>query len=502
MEDLVFSNLEFLYLFFPLCMLCYFLAKTTSARNIVLIVFSLVFYAWGEPVYIFLMLGTLAVDYLFGLLLERFQGRKLNRLFLTVAMIFNFGLMGIFKYAGFAVESLNGVLGTSIPVPAIALPIGISFYTFQVVSYLIDVFRGEVKAQHEPHKLLLYVSLFHQLIAGPIVRYEHIANEIEHRTVTPSEISMGIDRFIVGLAKKVIIANSAGELAKVYLDSTNIASLSVVALWFGVAMYTIQIYFDFSAYSDMAIGMGRMIGFHYHENFNYPYISRSITDFWRRWHISLSSFFRDYVYIPLGGNRCSKQRHIFNLFVVWGLTGLWHGANWNFVLWGLYFFALLVIEKYLYPIIWKAINDFRESRGLRKWKAPYRILQHAYSLFLIMIGWTLFYYTDFGKLGIALKGMFGLNGNAFSDSLIMGAISNNIFFVIVAIIACCPVLKILKTLYIRVCRLGQSKDGKKGSDVPATIAYIIKGIALAALLFIATAMLAGATYNPFIYTRF
>ena len=480
-------------------MLFYFLAKSTSMRNAVLIVFSLIFYAWGEPVYIFLMLSTLCVDYFLGLLLGKYQGQKINRVFLTIAMIFNFGLMGIFKYAGFAVESLNGLFGMSIPVPEIALPIGISFYTFQVVSYLIDVFRGEVPAQRMPHKLLLYISLFHQLIAGPIVRYEHIANEIDNRRVTPAEVSMGIDRFIVGLAKKVIIANTAGNLAKVYLDSANLESLPVLAAWFGVAMYTVQIYFDFSAYSDMAIGMGRMIGFHYHENFNYPYTATSITDFWRRWHISLSSFFRDYVYIPLGGNRCKKSRHIFNMFVVWGLTGLWHGANWNFVLWGLYFFALLVIEKYLFPILWKKINAFRASRGKREWKEPYSVLKHIYSMFFIMIGWALFYYTDFARLGILLKGLFGLNGNSFSDALFVGTLQNNIFFVVVAIIASLPVIRILKTLYVRVSKM---KTRSGSSEVPATVAYIVKGIALALLLFLSTAMLAGATYNPFIYTRF
>lgn len=487
---LVFSSLEFLYVFFPLCMLFYFIAKTTNLRNAVLIVFSLFFYAWGEPVYLFLMLGTVLVEYFFALGIEKFRGTKGSKLCLVGSLVVALGLLAVFKYAGFLVGSVNGLLGTSIPVPQIDLPIGISFYTFQIVSYLIDVYRGDVRAQRQPLKLLLYINLFHQLIAGPIVRYDHIADEIDNRRVTPVEVSMGIDRFIVGLAKKVILADTCAQLAKTYLESSNLAEVPVLGAWFGLIMYSMQIYFDFSGYSDMAIGMGRMVGFHYHENFNYPYLSGSITEFWRRWHMSLGSFFRDYLYIPLGGNRCKPARHIFNLFIVWFLTGLWHGASWNFVLWGLYFFIFLVLEKYV-------IGNFL---------AKHKIFSHVYFLFLIVIGWMIFYYTDLSQMGTLFKGLFGLNGNAFTSATVMTYFKNNMFFVLAAIIACTPVIKVVKKLYVRVCQSG-AKVNAEGTlvserNIPAAVAYVVKGIVLALLLFTATAMLAGNTYHPFIYFRF
>ncbi len=474
MMFLVFSSLEFLYLFFPLCMLFYYLAKTINIKNAVLIVFSLVFYAWGEPVYVFLMLFTVGIDYFLGLAIERNRGTRAGKVWLVIAAAVNFGLLAYFKYAGFAVESLNGVLGTSIPVPKISLPIGISFYTFQVFSYIVDVYRGDVKAQRSPLKLLLFVSLFHQLVAGPIVRYDHVAAEIENRKVTPVEISMGIDRFVVGLAKKVVLANLAGELADTYLKAKNLSEVPVLGAWFGVIMFALQIYFDFSAYSDMAIGMGRMVGFHYHENFNYPYLSRSISEFWRRWHMSLGSFFRDYVYIPLGGNRKHLVR---NLFIVWGLTGLWHGASWNFVLWGLYFFVFLLLEK-------KLIGKYLE-------RVP--ILAHLYFFFVINIGWVLFYYTDLGSVGTLLKGLVGLNGNAFTNEMVDITLKNNLFFIIFAIAAAFPVIKLLKKLYIKVSKMGKQM---------AAVAYVVKGAGIAGLLFLSTAMLAGQAYNPFIYFRF
>lgn len=471
---MVFSSLEFLYLFFPLCMLLYYLAKTINLKNAVLIVFSLIFYAWGEPVYLFLMLATVGIDYFLGLGIEQHRGTKMGKLLLIVAVIINFGLLAYFKYVGFAVASLNGILGTSIPVPDVALPIGISFYTFQVFSYIVDVYRGDVHAQKSPLKLLLFVSLFHQLVAGPIVRYDHVAAEIESRKVTPVEISMGIDRFVVGLAKKVVLANLAGELADTYLKANNLSEVPVLGMWFGLIMFALQIYFDFSAYSDMAIGMGRMVGFHYHENFNYPYLSRSVSEFWRRWHMSLGSFFRDYVYIPLGGNR---RHQIRNLFVVWALTGLWHGASWNFVLWGLYFFVFLVLEKFF----------------LNKYLEKCKPLAHVYFAVVILLGWVLFYYTDLAGAGTAFKGLFGLNGNAFTDELVNLTLKNNVFFFIFAIIAAFPVIKLLKKLYVKVCKMGKKM---------ATAAYVVKGIALAGLLFLSTSMLAGQAYNPFIYFRF
>ncbi len=487
---MVFSSLEFLYVFFPLCMLFYWIAKTTNLRNAVLIVFSLFFYAWGEPVYLFLMLGTVFAEYFFALGIEKFRGTKASKLCLIGSLVLALGLLAVFKYTGFLVNSINGLFGISIPVPDISLPIGISFYTFQIVSYLIDVYRGDVKAQRQPLKLLLYINLFHQLIAGPIVRYEHIADEIDNRRTTPVEISMGIDRFVVGLAKKVILADTCALLADTYLKDANLSSVSVLGAWFGLIMYSMQIYFDFSGYSDMAIGMGRMVGFHYHENFNYPYLSGSITEFWRRWHMSLGSFFRDYLYIPLGGNRCKPARHIFNLFLVWFLTGLWHGASWNFVMWGLYFFIFLVLEKY-------CIGKFLEK---------HRIFSHFYFLFLIVIGWMIFYYTDLSQMGTLFKGLFGLNGNTFADVDLELTFKNNLFFILIALVACTPVIKLIKKLYVRVCQSGAQVNAEGAlvseRNVPATVAYIVKGIALAALVFISTAMLVGNTYHPFIYFRF
>lgn len=470
-------------------MLAYFLSKTISIKNTVLIVFSLLFYAWGEPVYLFLMLGTIFADYLFGLAIEKTRGGKYGRLVLALGVAVNLSSLVVFKYAGFLLGMVNALLGTEFAV-SLSMPIGISFYTFQALSYLVDVYRGDVAAQHQPHKLLLYVSMFPQLIAGPIVRYEHIADQIDQRSATPVEISMGIDRFIVGLAKKVIFANAVGKMASSYLDVKDLSTVPALAAWFGLAMYALQIYFDFSAYSDMAIGMGRMMGFRFHENFNYPYLSTSITEFWRRWHMSLGTFFRDYVYIPLGGNRCSRGRHIFNMFVVWFLTGLWHGASWNFVLWGLYFFVFLVLEKYL-------IGNFLNK---------HRIFSHVYFLILIVMGWSLFYYTDMSRLGQLLKCLFGLNHNGFSDALFATYLRGNGLMVIVAIIAATPVLQLLKKLYVRVCSIGRvaNPDGTVSytTRIPATAAYIVKGIALGAVLLLCTALLVGQTYNPFIYWNF
>ena len=486
---MVFSSLEFLYLFFPLCMLFYYLCKSINAKNAVLIVFSLIFYAWGEPCYVFLMIGTILLDYLFGLGIGKYRTQARGKLLLVLALIVNLGLLGLFKYAGFIANTINSITGLHLTDPKLALPIGISFYTFQVVSYLVDVYRGDVQPQREPHKLMLYICLFHQLIAGPIVRYEQIANEIEHRKATPVETSMGIDRFIVGLSKKVILANAMGKLASVYLDADNLASVPTLAGWFALAMYGLQIYFDFSAYSDMAIGMGRMIGFHYLENFNYPYLSGSITEFWRRWHISLGTLFRDYVYIPMGGNRCSSARHIFNMFVVWALTGLWHGASWNFVLWGLYFFVLLVLEKYV-------IGGF-----LKK----HKIFAHIYFLVAIVFGWSLFYFTDMTRWTAFVRVLFG-GGKGFADSILANQVRSNLFIVLIAIIGATPVLQLIKRGYMRVCGIGRVKkpDGSVEvvNPVPAAVAYIVKGVVLAALLFICTAMLVGQSYNPFIYGRF
>lgn len=341
---MVFSNTLFLYLFLPINLILYYAVKSRKWENFILIIFSLAFYAWGEPVWIFLLIFSSLVDYGHGLFIEKYRGTKLAKIGLLSSICINLGLLITFKYSAFLYENLNNIFNLSLEIPKFSLPIGISFYTFQTLSYTVDVYKGEVKAQKHFSKFLMYVSLYHQLVAGPIVRYSDVEEEIESRVTTVENFSSGISRFTIGLAKKVLIANVAGQFVTQYMNS-DLSSITVLEAWFGIAMFTIQIYFDFSGYSDMAIGLGKMFGFTYMENFNYPYISKSATEFWRRWHISLGSFFRDYVYIPLGGNR---KNMIFNLFVVWFLTGIWHGASWNFILWGLYFGILVYLEKRFY----------------------------------------------------------------------------------------------------------------------------------------------------------
>ena len=350
---MVFSDLFFLFVFIPAFAICYMLAaivdrwlSSSTARrmilkNIVIVIFSLIFYGWGEPIYVFLMILCVFLNYLSGLGIDRFEGKK-RKLMLILGLIANLSILGTFKYAGFFAQTLCDI-GLNVSVPQIALPIGISFYTFQSISYLIDVYRKQSPAQHHFGNLLLYISMFPQLVAGPIVRYDTIAREINDRKISAEDIAEGLFRFLIGLGKKVIIANQFSEIADQFLAG-NLSNLSTAGAWIGTFAYALQIYFDFAGYSDMAIGMGRCMGFHFNENFNHPYISRSITEFWRRWHISLGSFFRDYLYIPLGGNR---NHQTLNILIVWILTGLWHGASWNFVLWGLYFGMLLLVEKYV-----------------------------------------------------------------------------------------------------------------------------------------------------------
>ena len=343
---MVFSSLVFLFIFFPVTLFFYFIVKNDKVKNIVLVIASLIFYSWGEPVWVCLLIFSSILDYTVSLGIEKYRGKKITKLFIALSVVINLGLLAAFKYSGFFISTLNGIFRLSLHVPAFSLPIGISFYTFQTMSYSLDVYKGDVKAQKSFINFLMFVSLFPQLIAGPIVRYSDIDTQIDHRTVTIDGFAKGMTRFMAGLGKKVLIANYAGSLAESLL--ANVDNAAVMSVWVGVLFYAFQIYFDFSGYSDMAIGLGRMFGFDYPENFKYPYISTSITDFWRRWHITLSSFFRDYVYIPLGGNRVSLPRQILNLFIVWGLTGLWHGASWNFVIWGLYYFVFLCLEKFVF----------------------------------------------------------------------------------------------------------------------------------------------------------
>ena len=472
---MVFSNLFFIYLFLPLNLILYYAVPNKTWKNVVLLLFSLFFYSWGEPVWVFLLMLTAFLDYTWAKCIEYFNltgQQRRKKIALIASLVFDLGMLGVFKYSGFVVENINLLTGLSLPVPKIALPIGISFYTFQTISYVLDVYRGQVAAQKRYYKYLMYLSSYHQLVAGPIVRYSDVAAEIENRTVSAQDFSEGITRFCLGLTKKVVVANVAGSLAGNYLDA-DLASLSVAGAWFGVLLYTLQIYYDFSAYSDMAIGLGRMFGFHYHQNFNYPYIAKSVTEFWRRWHISLSSFFRDYVYIPLGG----KYRHqIFNICVVWFLTGLWHGASWNFILWGVFYGALLIVEKL----------------GLLKVleKIP-SVFSHLYLLFLTLIGWTIFYTTDLGKLGGYFGVMFGLSGNALSDPQLSITFMNNLFWLVVAVLFCMPITQLVK-------RWAQTQ---RSEGVCAGIS-IVNAIMNVMLLFVCTAMLVGDSYNPFLYFRF
>lgn len=388
---MVFSSLSFIYLFLPLTALPYFLWNNRTWRNVVLLSASLLFYSWGEPKHLILMLAATMAAYLGGLLMFHFQRTnrdRWKRFVCIVTVVLLLGNLFVFKYLNFVSDNLSPFL--KISVPTITLPIGISFYTFQILSYVIDLYRGKVEVQRNYFYLLLYVSFFPQLIAGPIVRYQTIEEEILHRRETLSDVAAGLRRFIMGLAKKVLIADSVAALADV-IYAGNPALYGTAMYWLAALSYTLQIYFDFSGYSDMAIGLGRMFGFHFLENFDHPYVSLSITEFWRRWHISLSTWFRDYVYIPLGGNRVSKPRWILNLFIVWGLTGFWHGAQWNFLLWGLYYAVLLLFEKLFFFKILERLPKF---------------FRWLYSMFFVIIGWVMFNLTDFSQMFHALQMMF------------------------------------------------------------------------------------------------
>lgn len=458
---------------------CY--VTTIEQKNKVLLVASLIFYAWGGPKYLILLLLMTFISWFFAIQVERFEDHALlRRVNMILAVVLQLGLLGYFKYAGFILGNIQKITGFPEVIPQIVLPIGISFYTFQLLSYVIDVYRGDVPAQKKYSLVLLYCSLFHQCIAGPIVRYKDVAREIEHRKPKIPEIGRGINRFTIGLFKKAVLANSCAQIADKMLPANiaNLDSIPALGLWLGAFMYMLQIYLDFSAYSDMAIGMGLMVGFHYKENFNYPYISDSVTEFWRRWHISLSSFFRDYVYIPLGGNRKSGKRTIINLFIVWALTGLWHGSSWNFVFWGLYYFVFLILEKY----IWKD-----KIANLPK------ILKHVYAMVVVYFGWILFKFTDIQMLGHMLKGMIGLNGNGFVNLEVGMTVTNNIIFIIVAVIACTPLAKEGYKLMCRQC---------KKNIIFKYLRRVIEIAGPVVLMLICTMALVGNSYNPFLYFQF
>lgn len=483
---MVFSDLFFLFVFLPSFFLIYIAAwgvdkmraqnltssecvSRTTWRNAALIVFSLLFYAWGEPIYVFLMLGSVAVNYVAGLLIDR--SHRHRRLALAAGLCCNVAILGTFKYADFIASSLSGI-GVPIPAPHIALPIGISFYTFQSISYLIDVYRRQAPVQKKFGGLLLYISMFPQLIAGPIVRYDLVAREINDRHVTAADLREGVFRFLIGLGKKVILANQFSEIAGQFLDGP-MKELSTTGAWLGILAFTFQIFFDFSGYSDMAIGLGRCLGFHFAENFRHPYCCRSITEFWRRWHISLGSFFRDYVYIPMGGNR---RHQALNILAVWFLTGLWHGASWNFVLWGLYFGIIVTLEKYTL---------------LRVADRVPRVLLHLYSLLLVVVGWGIFYFEDFSRMGEFFS-VFTGHGAPFHDFTVESAFFSNFWLWVTVVVFSMPVYDTITRLAGKWCP----------SSCIGFLALTIRLLLSIALLALSVSLLVGATNNAFIYTRF
>ena len=478
---MVFSSMLFVFLFLPANLLSQLLLKSPRAKNIAMLAFSLVFYSWAGPRYLLLLLGMVLICWVGAIFIQMNEGTGLAKLLLAITVGLCLVILGIFKYTGFLLGNLQSLTGFPKVIPQIALPIGISFYTFQLLSYVVDVYRGEVEAQPKYWMLLLYASLFHQCIAGPIVRYKDVNEDIVRRRTTPKEVGAGISRFTVGLAKKAVLANGCAVIADQLLlsDAEALAAVPAMGVLLGAAAFTLQIYLDFSAYSDMAIGMGLMCGFHYKENFNYPYISGSITEFWRRWHISLSSFFRDYVYIPLGGSRCSTGRQILNLAVVWFLTGMWHGASWNFILWGLYFGLLLGIERY---VLGKDAQRFLPQ-----------VVRHGGVLLLVMFSWIIFKFTDMHLLGTALKGLFGLNHNGFSNATVSLLFKNNLFFLIFAVVACTPVGKGLRQILENLARRSEALFFVNG----------VWDIVHPVLLLLVSAMaLVGDSYNPFLYFQF
>ena len=470
---MVFSSLIFLYLFLPVCLLCYGLFPSLRLKNAVLILFSLVFYAWGEPVYILLLLGSVFINYLLGLGIGKCQDLKNNKgasALFAFSLIFNIGLLGVFKYSAFIAENLNLLPYVNLPVPNLKLPIGISFYTFQILSYIIDLYWGNVERQRNPFYFLLYISMFPQLVAGPIVRYSSIEREIRERSVTLTDFSNGITRLILGLAKKVILANHLSEIVKAFFGS-NVAELSVLGTWYAVIVYAMQIYFDFSGYSDMAIGMGYLFGFHFDENFEHPFLCRDISEFWQRWHISLGTFFRDYLlYVPIFG----KRRKYGGLFLVWFCTGLWHGASWNYVTWGLYFGLFILIEQLI---------------GKKRIKNIPIVIRHIYSKIVIFIGFGIFYFEDFGNLRSFFKSLVGLNGNSLFDTQTKLSLLNNCWLLLAAVICCFPIYNALQS-------------AKEHHRSAAYFIGPIQVICNAALLLISSVLLVDATNNPFLYFRF
>ncbi|CEO20456.1 MBOAT family O-acyltransferase [Paraclostridium sordellii] len=468
---MVFSSLVFLFVFLPLIIFLYYISKD-KYKNYLILVASLFFYAWGEPIYIVIMLVSIAVNFILGKKVCKENIGSNRNIWLAMSIVFNISMLGVFKYAGFFIENINRILKNNITDPGIALPLGISFFTFQAMSYVIDVYRGDAKVQKNLLHLALYISLFPQLVAGPIVRYQTVADQIENRKHTMQKFENGVSRFIIGLSKKVLLSNSLGMLADSVFN-TKISELTVLSGWLGIIAYSLQIFFDFSGYSDMAIGLGNMFGFEFLENFNYPYISKSASEFWRRWHISLGSWFRDYIYIPLGGNKKGKLRNYINLFIVWFLTGFWHGASWTFIAWGLYFGVLIAIEKaFLGKILGKI----------------YPPISHLYLVLVVMIGWIFFRANSFTYAFNYIKLLFGLDNNLLYNNLTIMYLNDYGYIIVLSVIFSVPIIPILKN------KLHKFKE--------THVYYIIRSIIFMSMFGAIVIELVNSTYNPFLYFRF
>lgn len=471
---MLFSSITFLYYFLPIVIVIYFLVPK-KLKNFVLLISSLFFYFVGEPIYSILMIGSSLSGWAHGLLIEKFRGTKWSKVALISSLVVGLGLLGFFKYSNFFITNVNNIFHTEIGLLSIALPIGISFYTFQILSYTIDLYRGEAKVQKNPLDFATYVALFPQLIAGPIVRYSTVQDELENRTHSFENIAYGVGRFAIGLGKKIILSNTLAEFGNILAELTE---KTVLSYWIAAIAFTLQIYFDFSGYSDMAIGLGRVFGFRFLENFNYPYMSKSISEFWRRWHMSLGTWFKDYVYIPLGGNRVPKWRWFINTMIVWMLTGFWHGAEWNFIIWGLYFGVILILEK------WFILNWFKKLP-----KVLGSIVSHVYAIFLTIIGFVIFNETSLKGVGTSISAMFGGQGLAFSNDVTLYYLRSYIVVIIVAAICSTP---LLKRLIERIC----------SNKVGDTVVSVLQPICYISILLICTASLINGSFNPFIYFRF
>lgn len=471
---MVFSSVLFIFRFLPVFLICYFLAPRRM-KNVILLLGSLFFYAWGEPVYVFLMLFSTCMDFVLGKLIGANRGRPAAKIFLITSNVINLLVLGFFKYADFLLQSINMIFGINIPLLQLGLPIGISFYTFQTMSYTIDVYRGEAKVQKNLLDFAVFVTMFPQLIAGPIVKYRQVAGSLHTRTVDVLEISEGAKRFVIGLAKKVLIANSIGELWK-QIAGMEYSQMSMLTAWIGIIAFAFQIYFDFSGYSDMAIGLGHIMGFKFPENFNYPYISASVSEFWRRWHISLGSWFREYVYIPLGGNRKGTGRQIFNILAVWALTGIWHGAGYNFVIWGLWFALFLILEKVFLGKVLTALP---------------KLVGRVYTWLVVIFGWVFFSLDSPSQAVLYIRALLGLEGGAVFDGQSLFLLGEYIVLFVIAAVSSTPLVNMLI-----------NKIKNQGSGYSVAVYRFCEKLFIPFLLILSIAFIVEASYNPFLYFRF